>query len=232
MAGYNGRNTIVFNGNLLEANSVRQGVNFVTTISAQDWSFVFSNVGTSGQQTTSFGPYAPPTTYRQIITDMINLGFQGKVRLGAIGGGYDNPIQRTVSFNGLAADLLYNLTGGSFYIDCGIAYVLDQSEMLPAPAVTVIDADTGLLNTPVLQNQVLTFDMLFEPGIIPGQMLALQSLTDPQRNGTYKVVEIQHSCTISDAVCGDAVTSVGMQNTKVYNGGTVIPLSINSGGPL
>jgi hypothetical protein len=37
-------------------------------------------------------------------------------------------------------------------------------------------------------------------------------MTEPQLNGQYKVVSIKHQGTISDAVCGDAITTVGLFN--------------------
>ena len=52
--------------------------------------------------------------------------------------------------------------------------------------------------------------MLFEPRLTLGQIINLQSTTNKQYNGLYKVVGFTHRGTISPAVCGDLRTTVNL----------------------
>ena len=80
-----------------------------------------------------------------------------------------------------------------------------------AGSLTIIDSSTGLLNTPLLEETVVYLDILFEPRLVFGQGVKLKATTGPSDFiNTYKVVSIHHRGTISDAVCGDAVTTVGL----------------------
>jgi hypothetical protein len=68
------------------------------------------------------------------------------------------------------------------------------------------------LGKPYQEAGILHFSMLFEPRLKIAQAINLVSMTEPQLNGQYKVVSIKHQGTISDAVCGDAITTVGLFN--------------------
>jgi hypothetical protein len=50
--------------------------------------------------------------------------------------------------------------------------------------------------------------MIFEPRFLIGQALALESFTEKNFNGVYKVIGVKHKGVISDSVCGNAITSV------------------------
>jgi hypothetical protein len=213
-AGYGTKLSMAFTGNIQQAFSVREGVDFISQIEAYDWGFAFVN----SEYSRSFGP---GFTQEQIIADMVTqtqanvqaLALPGtsiNFSLGAIGQGYDVPTRRANSYDGNSADLIRQLTGSSFFVDNGVANVLGVNECLPAEDITVIDASAGLLNTPVLEDSILHFEMLFEPRLVIGQAIQLISETEPELSGQYKVVSINHKGLISDAVCGDAVTSVGL----------------------
>jgi len=51
--------------------------------------------------------------------------------------------------------------------------------------------------------------MIFEPRLIVGQLVSIESVTAPQYNKRYKVVSLRHQGMISDSVSGQAVTTVG-----------------------
>jgi hypothetical protein len=191
----------VFTGNIQEAYSVREGNNFVTTIEAFDGGFAQAN----GTTDTSFPAGTPQRT---VISTLAASLSQYGISLGSIGA-YPGSISRGNSYSGNTCQILNELTNGGFFIDGGVAHCLGTNECTTG-GIQVINAQTGLLNTPVQQQTVITFDMLFEPSVIAAQQIELESSTDLNVNGIYKVTSIKHRVTISDAVCGDAVTSLEM----------------------
>ena len=105
-----------------------------------------------------------------------------------------------------------------FFIDNGKSYILGNNEAIQGQ-VELIDSSTGLLGTPLRENNTVVFDMIFEPGIILGQYIELYSSTFTELNssnnsttdnvsGYYKITAIKHRGMISPAVCGDAITTV------------------------
>lgn len=130
------------------------------------------------------------------------------VSRGAIGN-IPGSIARGNSYSGNGPELLKELTGGSFFIDNGKANILGESEVLDTP-IRVIDSSNGLISTPVRETTYINFDMIFEPQLLLGQRVQLNSRTQKNFNGLYKVVSIHHKGTISEAVGGPAVTSVGL----------------------
>ena len=201
-AGYGTTNLpIVFTGNITEASSVREGKDFITTIQCFDGGFAFANAITNLN-------FPDGTAQNVILEALVNSLDQYGVAPGAIGS-YPGSISRGNAYSGSTTDILAELTNGGFFIDNGKANCLGNSECVEG-GIAVINAKSGLLNTPVLQQTILTFDMLFEPGVIAGQQIQLQSLTEQNYNGFYKVLSIHHVGMISPSVCGDAVTSLGM----------------------
>lgn len=189
---------IIFIGNITHAWSVREGTSFITTIEAYDGgydmanSFVSTNTGTNqtGKEVFSFlisqFPYVSP---------------------GAIGN-YVNAYPRGTAIVGTTADILTEWSGRGFFIDSQKAYILQDSEYVDDSVPIQVSAETGLLNTPVRENTILHFDMIFEPRAKPGRLAILTSTTDPLFRGQFKISQVKHSGTISDAVCGDLTTSI------------------------
>lgn len=52
--------------------------------------------------------------------------------------------------------------------------------------------------------------MIFEPRIVVGQVIEIQSRIAPMFNGQYKLYGLKHSGTISGAVAGDVTTEIQM----------------------
>lgn len=203
----------VFTGNITQAWSVREGSNFVTTIEAFDGGFAFANATTNI-------PFPSGTPQQTIISTMAESLSNYGVAVGAIGS-YPGTISRGNTYSGSTTDILRELTGGGFYIDNGKVNCLGNSECING-GIPLINAASGLLNTPVLQQTILSFDMLFEPGVISGQKIQLVSATDATFNGFYKVISIKHRVMISAAVCGDAVTSLEM----FYGTAALVPVGL------
>lgn len=217
-AGYGDNLPLIFAGNISQAWSVREGSNFITTIECFDGGFAFVN-----------GVTPPTTTFpagvemRSVYTSL--MGNLPGVAFGAIGpqfvrGEDGSPIvtTRASSYSGNTADILSQLSGGAFFIDNEKSYILGNSECLNGQ-VALVNSQSGLLGTPLREDNIVTFDMLFEPGVVMGQLIQLQTLTNPafnsfnentgeNVNGFYKVVSIKHRGMISESVCGDAVTTL------------------------
>lgn len=200
-AGYGSNLATIFAGNITQAWSVREGVNFITSIESFDGGFAFAN-GVSNE-------VFPAGTPQEVIIGKLvdNLKPYG-VTPGAVGN-FEGLISRGNSFSGPTTDLLSSITGGASFIDNGKLNCLKDDECLVGD-IQLIDARSGLLGTPVREQTILNFDMIFEPRIIVGQKIVLQSATDANFNGTYKVISVKHRGMISGAVCGDAITSVGL----------------------
>lgn len=88
--------------------------------------------------------------------------------------------------------------------------------------VAIINDTVGLLGSPKRQGTYLEVKILFEPRIVVGQIIEIQSATVSIFNGVYKVVGFSHSATISQAVNGNAETTLrlwfGTESFKIING--------------
>lgn len=199
-AGYGSNLATIFSGSITSAWSVREGTNFVTTIECFDGGYAFNN----GETNETFPAGTPIKT---VLTTV--AGNLPNVSLGAIGN-YTGSLDRGIGVSGNSMDILRELTGGGVFIDNSKVNCLGDNECLPANGIAVIDDSSGLLGTPLREQTILTFDMLFEPKLVCGQQVFLNSSTAGNFNGINKVTAVSHRGTISGAVCGDAITSVQM----------------------
>lgn len=191
----------VFKGTIMKCNSVRQGVDFITTITAQDGGFAFISGTTEEQFTAGMNLNG---VLNKVLTNLPG------VKVGAVGPSYlTKTLPRGNTYNGNSADIANTVSGGGFFVDLERAYCLGDNECIIGP-LQIIDTATGLLGTPVREKTFLTFDMLFEPRLLIGQMIILDSSTGQNFNGIYKVVGIHHKGTISKATSGTAITSVSL----------------------
>lgn len=193
---------VIFRGEISRAWSVREGVNFITQIECFDGGFAFINATSNFQ-------FPDGTTQQNVAEALIASLAQYNVTRGAIGE-IPGELSRGASYTGNTIDVLRELTGGAFFIDNGKANVLSDSECLRSTQIQVISSASGLLGTPVREQTVLHFDILFEPRLAIGQQIRLDSITAANYNTFYKVVSLKHRGMISDAVCGSATTTVGV----------------------
>ena len=208
-AGYGENMSQAFIGNISKAWSIREGVDFVTNINAFDGGAALVNV-------TLDVAFPKGSPQRSIIRSMISKLQEQGVKPGAIGQ-YLGKSLRGNSFTGPVAQTLSDLTGDGFFIDNNKANVLKDKEVLDVP-IYKIDSSTGLLGTPTRQRRYVDLEMLFEPQIVVGQMVRLDSSTiesnfnknDPGFDGIYKVLSVAHQGIISEAVAGKATTTLGM----------------------
>lgn len=214
-AGYGTNLVTIFSGNITTASSVREGVNFITTLECLDGGFAYVN------GVVNLPPFPAGTLIRTVIETIAASGLPN-VTIGAIGD-YPGTISRATAYTGNTMYVLNQLTSGGAYIDSGKFYALGMNEYVAGlSSVGVISAGSGLLNTPVLQQNIMHFEMLFEPGLQIGQQVFLDSITAPKSvassakgnsslsasnfNGQYKIISVKHRGVISDAVCGSCTT--------------------------
>jgi len=190
-----------FSGNVQRCYSERQGVDVVTTIEAFDAGFAYANAQLENAQ------YPKGTARRSIVLDMMGKLKQFGVEVGTIGN-IEGTITRGNSFSGPIIKALTEITDGKFFIDNGKANVLDEKETLVGN-LRVIDSNNGLLGTPIRENGNISMNMIFEPRIVVGQRVAIQSIVNKDINQNYKVTEVSHQGMISESVAGTATTKIG-----------------------
>ena len=187
----------VFVGRIFQAGSSREGTNIVTKIEARDGSY---DISSSQVFTTLYNP-------GQTVSDVLKylIGQFPTLKTGAVGD-FSTPLQRGCVLNGNTWDLLKSYSANSAFIDNGKVFCLKDAEVLNN-SIHVINDATGILDTPRRDQGSLWVDTLMETGVDLAQQLQIQSTVQPIYNGTYKIIAIQHSGTISEAVCGEARSS-------------------------
>lgn len=201
-AGYGDNLPTVFVGNITQCWSGRSKTNFLTEIISFDAGFAFATATLSQE-------FPEGTSRRTILENFVDSLQSAGISKGKIGD-YPGEITRGNSFSGSTTEILRELSGGGFYIDNGVANVLRDNEVLQGE-LTVITAETGLLNVQMLRQSVVTVEILFEPRIIVGQFVQVRSDDSKFLNDDYKVVGVNHRGTISEAVAGDATTVLELQ---------------------
>ena len=201
-AGYesDGNLSQIFSGTISHCYSRRQGVDFLTVIecnSGSDFlanSYVTMNVGAG-------------TAVRDY---MASLAYQINGNARAVVGNLEGKIRRNFQASGYAEKLIKEYTDGNLYLDGDSILILKENEVIQG-IVNKINSDSGLLGSPQREENFLLFDIIFEPRILMGQYIQLESSTIPFFNGEYKVVGFHHSGTISEAVSGTAKTTIKVQ---------------------
>lgn len=200
-AGYGDMLSLAYKGIMSQAWSVREGTNMITQIESFDSGFAYINA-------ISDVSFPAGTDQKSIITKVSEGLAKSGVELGSIGN-YTGQISRGNSYSGSTPNILDELSGGGCFFDNGKVHCLQEGECLDGP-VMLINAQSGLLGTPVIENQFINLETLFEPGIQVGQIVQLESDTDSFFNGSHKVISLVHQGMISSAVCGSAVTRIGL----------------------
>lgn len=224
-AGYGDQLHRIFYGHIQWADSAREGTNIITHIEAN--SMLDDVVGTQLQVVLS-----APITAKQILTYLVDQF--PNLKLGAIGD-FPTVFNKAVSLNGMVWDLirLYGF-GGTAFIDDGKVYILNNNEVIGG--IYIINDSTGILQTPRREQNFLIVTTLMETGVqLLGQMVQIQSTITPQYNGIYKVLNVRHTGTISEAVCGNMISTFVLMAGGLYGGPagvttpgsgfTVIPLA-------
>lgn len=199
-AGYEDFTPMIFNGTIMQAYSVREGVNFKTIIECYDGAYAMANSFSSVT-------IASGATFREIL-ERLNSDLAGVTGQPIIGN-FPTKTGRGSVYLGNTWNYIVQVSKGLASIDNNQLVVLNQNEVLSAD-IPVINAESGLLGSPRRMATMIEYRMVFEPRLILGQIVALESSANSLFNGTYKVVGFSHRGTISPAVAGDACTEVSL----------------------
>ena len=192
-AGYENNLVTCFFGRIQEAYSHRQGTEVITSIQCMDMGIPTDYVNVTFDAGTKF-----KDAYKNVAQNAKGI------KLGAIGlleGEFKTP----VTLEGSVLEILNKISGGNTFIDNGVVNCLQSNECLDL-GVTVLNADSGLINTPQRRGAEIIAEGLFNPNAVVGQLVEVQSKTFSEFCGTFILVGLTHSGTISGAVAGNRTT--------------------------
>lgn len=194
-AGYSELSTI-FIGDLIEAYSYRQGSDVITYMNALDGA---SQTYNSYINKTLEAGISRENLFRELVA---SLG----LKTGTIGE-TEGAAKRGVPLNGNTFQLLNKNFKDEYFIDLETINKLSPNETLKGE-LFIINSETGLLGTPLLQGTFLVVEAIFEPRIKVGQLVQIESQFNPKFDGQYKVLGVRHDVTISEATSGEARTTL------------------------
>lgn len=194
-AGYKNLSTI-FIGDILEAHSFREGANIITSINAIDGGFA------------SYNNYINETLEKNLsFKDIfLRLGQSLGLSFNKVGD-IEGASKRGVALNGNTFSLMKEKYRDSFFIDLDKVNHLNLNEVIKGD-LTLLESSSGLLGTPQRQGSILIAKMLFEPRILIGQLVEIESQINKFYNGQFKVVGLNHDGIISGAVNGQCTTTL------------------------
>lgn len=198
-AGYESEAVLhrVFKGTIARCYSYRQGVDFITVIEANSGSDFLANSYVSG--TLEKGAAINDVLLQWAAT----ISPDGKRLIS----NFPGTVKRYSSYAGPPDKLIQDYTSGAFFLDDGDVLCM-KDEDYQEGLINIINSDTGLLGSPQRESSFILFDVIFEPRILMGQRIELQSDTTKFFNGVFKVVGFHHAGTISESICGTAKTTV------------------------
>ena len=210
-AGYGGDLQMLFNGNIKEAYSDRNGPDVMTKISGWDNFWYNNNYVTS---TISGG-----ATRNQVI-DQILEGIETGEGIARVVRSNFNDLDnnlRPETYRGRPQDLIKERIGqdASLFFDDNKLFVLKDNDAIGNEGnIPLVNSETGLLGVPVKRNRIVEFRMIFEPSLRIGRAFELQSSFSDQLNGVYKVLSVSHSLSLGENIGGENVTTVRAWNNN------------------
>jgi hypothetical protein len=196
-AGYD-KQSLVFQGNILECYSYKEGVHWITKIESFDGMHGIQNGFTSKT-------YNKNTDKKTIITGIVKD--MPNIIQGVLGSPSEGSNPRGQVVFGQSSDVLDKQTGGKYFIDNEKLNVIDDDEYLNTGTITL---DSNLLfSTPRRRDTFLDCETLFFPECEAGILCNLNSKV-PEYNGQYKIMGFKHSVQISQESSGRAVTNISL----------------------
>lgn len=199
-AGYNKVETL-FKGFILESFSEKSGADIVTTTVSMD-----GLVDAQGSYTST--TVKKGDAINVILKDMPNTT---RARIS------DRPVvNRAKVLVGNSLKLVENnlKDDETYYIDEGKLYIIKQNEVV-SDIIPLVNASTGLLNTPTKKKYEVTFNTLLNPTIRIGCQVKLESIYAENLNGTYKVLTITYRGDSSGTDWSQEVICVRLNETKL-----------------
>lgn len=207
-AGYEttGMSTI-FIGSMVSAYTTKEGANIVTKIYALDGALQTQTAMTSQ----TFLNYKLKDLITVMAKSIPGLDI-GRINV------QDEKMAKSIVLWGNTYDLIQKYTDGRAYIDLQKIYVMGDYDVLEGN-VPLITSNNGLLGVPERRNASLSVNLIFEPRIIVGQVVAIESKIAPQFDGQYKVTGLTHQATISDSSLSMATTTLDLWIGDQTHGG-------------
>lgn len=200
-AGYGDNLSTIMDMNVSKAFSVHDGVDFITEIECLDGGYAYLNA-----QIEKTFPSGTPI--REMIIDIAESLEKDDVQLGVVGS-FPGTLQKSESFAGNPLEILRELTGGAAFVDNGKINILKDNEAIKGEPL-LINSQSGLLTTPVRQEFYVEFEMIFDPQLVIGKTIQLDSTRgDIDINQEYIINYLSHRGMISESVKGTMVTEVG-----------------------
>lgn len=220
-AGYEDIMPLIFMGDVQECTSYRNGVDFITDIQATDGGYLF-------QYGFVNKTFSKDTDFKFLIQEL--LAGVPTCKVGYITSNVKQMRKRGRTFIGQTMKLLEAYDFDKVFVDNGELHILGENDVIPGQLM-VLNADSGMIGTPRRSETTLNVDTIFEPQLVVGQALSLQSKIYPFLNQNYKLVGLRHYGTISPVECGNLYTSVSLslgdaafnelkKQTAAYTGAT------------
>lgn len=199
---------LVFSGYVSECTSTREGVNVITTISC----FGFAAQEIASQAIGSIVSPNSNTSINTLIDTVIKrAGNVGLIK--GLVGDFPGNAPNGQSYSGSIVEVINQIVNGIgvCFIDGNTINVLTRNMFVANPNFNVVSASTGLLSSPERRNYEITLHILFEPRVLLGQSLQVNSTVNTYLNNrNFKVSRISHRGVISPVVSGEATTTITM----------------------
>ena len=209
-AGYGDKLTAIFKGRIKQAYSYKTGgqTDIITEIQGIPFDIFDSQTSLTFEAGTSF-----KDAYKTMAADLPNCQIGNT-------GSLEGTFKTQTTFDGVCFDEINKLTGGHTFVDNGVLNTIMSNEVIDVP-VPVIGDDSGLLQTPMKRGAQLEVRMLFEPSLIIGQLLEINSWISTQFNGQFKVIGFTHDCLISGSQAGQRTTTATLWITPFLPGADI-----------
>ncbi len=188
----------IFQGNIYESQSSKQGPDWQTKIEAFDGLDAIQNGYTA---TTIVAETQRADIIRGVISDMPN------VLAGILGSPADGSTSRGQALLGPSVSVLSDQTDGQYFIDNEIVNVIDSEEVI-GESVLVLDEDQ-LFSTPRRRETFLDIEILLTPEVSIGNVAEVRS-REAIYDGQYKVMGFGHTVQIFGSVGGEARTAIAL----------------------
>jgi len=199
--GYKDSMQLLFKGTVHRGTNTREGADFVTELECLDGGHDFL---------TGFISATVKGKVRALDAVLAGLPNSGKGKLTAL-----TDTTRPTVLVGSPARLLDRLVGEgeAWYVDDEKLFILKSDEVV-STFVPVVNAATGLLNTPTREALRVTFDTLLNPTLRIGGLCKLESVSAPQMDGVYKIDSIGYNGDNYGATWAQSVTCLVAQDYK------------------
>jgi hypothetical protein len=200
--GYSNQLIQIFKGNIMYAFSRRAYPTVETIINAWDGGYDLIN------SRSNFTVGKNQTTMDILNKLQKNLLYVNPGEMGDVDNAKTEKYRGCV-LNGNTFNLMKQYSNDKIHIDDLQTYILQDNEVING-VIPLINSATGLLGTPERYDTFVEVKMILEPSIMMQQVVDVESEIQSAYNGQYKVITVEHEALISDAVCGDAKTILGL----------------------